>query len=364
MRHTRLFTVLAVLTLLATTGGTELTSGKIYNQNGQYQEAITILKVAIEKEPDEWEAHYQIGFSYSNLDSVALAYAHFTKAKELNAKKATKDADNNIQSNYARHYKLGQSAFGRQDYAMAAKEFGIASLADPRQSAAHFNRAVAFSRLAETDSTYAERTLREAEQALDLSEPSDPNYPKALALVGRQLIALGREDDAPARFQKLIAESPASYPLLEEIGNDALARQQWKGASVFLGLTAEARAAAGEESYEVYYNAGVAHYQLGREIAKDPAGEEAAAAHFDQAIAFYEKGLNVRPDDAQTVLNLVATSVVKKDWAGAALYGEKYVGQNPSDPRGWQFLARIYTELGDKDKAGDAMKRYEELRTE
>jgi tetratricopeptide (TPR) repeat protein len=360
-KRNNLSLVVAIVTLLALTAGTELTSGKIYNQNKQFDEAVTILKVAMEKEPDNWEVYYQIGYSYSNLDSVALAYESFSRAKELNSKKATADSDNNILSNYARHYKLGQAAFGRQDYATAAQEFGVASLADPRQSASHFNRAVAFSRLAESDSTYAPRTLHEAEQALELSGPDDPNYTKALSLVGRELIALGRVDDAPARFQKLIEESPTNFGVLEEIGNDALGRSQWKGAAVFLGLAADARSAAGMESFETYYNAGVANYSLGRQQAEAGAPADESLG---KASAFYEKALQMRPDDPQTTLNLVATNVVRKDWAEASLWGERYVSQNSSDPRGWQFLARIYTEMGEKEKAADAMKRFEALRSQ
>lgn len=364
MKQTRLFAILGVLSVLAMTGGTETTSGKIYNQNGQYSEAVTVLKVAIQKDPNDWDAHFQIGVAYSNLDSVGLAYTHFAKAKELNAKKASKDADNNIQSNYARHYKLGQGAFGRQDYPVAAAEFGIASLADPTQSASHFNRAVAFSRLAETDSTYEIKTLDAANRALELSGPSDPNYSKALALVGRQLVALGREDEAPARFQQLVTESPASFPVLEEIGTDALTRKEWKGAAIFLELTAEARAAAGEESFDVYYNTGVALYNHGRDLAKDPATEAQAGGVLDEAIIYYEKALSLRADDAQTILNIVAVTLVKQDWTNGAQWGEKYVSVSPEDPRGWQFLAKFYTELGETDKAADAMQRFEQLRSQ
>lgn len=363
MKQTRLFTILGVLSLLALTGGTETTSGILYNRNGQYHEAIKILTKALDDNPKDWEAHFQIGYSYSQLDSVELAYSHFMTAKELNPKKA-RDIDNNVQSNYAKHYKLGQGAFTRQDYTTAAHEFGMASLADPTQSASHFNRAVAFSRIAETDSTYAPQTLAEADRALELTDPTDPNYPKALALVGRQLVALDRVDEAPARFERLIAETPASFPVLEEIGNDALNRRQWHGAAVFLKMTSEARAAAGEESFDVYYNTGVANYNLGREAAQDSAAADAANGYLDEAIAFYQKALTLREDDPQTVLNIVAVTVVKKDWAEASLWCEKYVTVSPEDPRGWQFLARIYNELGDKEKALDATQRYEQLRNQ
>ena len=98
---------------------TETTSGTIYNQNGQYPEAVVILKKALAKDPKDSKAQFQIAFAYSKLDSVALAYQHFMKAKELDPKKANDVADN-IASNYARHYKVAQNAFARDDFASAA----------------------------------------------------------------------------------------------------------------------------------------------------------------------------------------------------------------------------------------------------
>jgi tetratricopeptide (TPR) repeat protein len=355
-----LFVMLVAVVPVLILAGTELTSGKIYNQNEQYDEAVVALKAAIEKDPEDWEAYYQIGFAYSNLDSVGLAYASFARAIELNPKRATADAENNILSNYARHYKLGQSAFTRSDYDNAAREFGLASQADPRQSAAHFNRAVAFSRLAETDSTYAAATLKEAELALETSGPDDPNYSKSLALVGRQLVALGRADEATARFQKMVDENPEDFGVLEDIGVDALAREQWETAAIFLGLAVDARKAAGQENFETCYNAGVANYHVGRELAEtDP---DASNEHLVAAVALYEQALRQTPDDPATTLNVVATQFVRKDWPEAAYWGERYVSQNAEDPRGWQFLARIYTAMGDEEMAADATRRYEALR--
>ncbi len=111
----------------------ETTSGIIYIQNKQYEEARKILLKAIAKDPKDGDAQFYIGIAYSELDSVAQAYQHFTIAKELQPKKAH-DIANNIQSNYARHYQLGQNAFKQTDVNKAANEFLLATQADPTQS--------------------------------------------------------------------------------------------------------------------------------------------------------------------------------------------------------------------------------------
>jgi predicted Zn-dependent protease len=79
---------------------------------------------------------------------------------------------------------------------------------------------------------------------------------------------------------------------------------------------------------------------------------------------YYEKALDLQPDEPQTVFNIIVAYISKEDWRSGVHWGEKYVKITPSDPRGWQLLARCYSELGEKDKAREAMRRFEELRTQ
>ena len=49
------------------------TSAKLRNQEGNYELAIKLAEEAIAKNPKDAEAHFQLGVSYSYLDSVALS---------------------------------------------------------------------------------------------------------------------------------------------------------------------------------------------------------------------------------------------------------------------------------------------------
>lgn len=327
------------------------TSAKLRNQEGNYDLAIQLAKEGLAANPNDAEAHFQLGYSYSKLDSVELAYEHFMKAAELDPKKVP-DVKDNIQSNFARHYKLGQSAFNRQDYKTASDEFYMATASDPTQANAYYNLGVAYDRLAENDSTYYQKALDAADKVLELSNPSDANYPRALQLAGSALVAMGRENEAQNRFQRLIDEDPASYDVIQGIGIDLLNGQQWKGASVFLKMAAEARAKVGAEDFDVYYNIGVALYNQRQE---DP-------NTITEAISYYEKALQLQPDEPTTTFNIVVAYYAAKDFANSALWGEKYVQIKPEDSRGWQLLAQSYGELGEKEKATQAGKRFEELR--
>jgi Tfp pilus assembly protein PilF len=342
-----------VLLLVATAAfaGLHTRSGYVYLQNSQWTEAVRELKLAIQEDPKDAKAEFGIGVAYSNMDSVAQAYAHFTKTKELDPKKA-RDCDNNIQSNYAKHYKLGQTSFAQANFPTAAHEFGAATLADPKQSSAHYNLAVAYSRLALSDSTYYEKTLAEADKVLELAPLSDPNHMHALQLAANTLVHLGKPDDAVARMQKTIDEDPSKYQVVEDMGNELMDQKQWAGAASFLKLAAEARAKVAADDAGVLQSIGICEFNLGK---TDP-------PHLDEAITWYQKSLDTGGDNKDTVFNMMAVYYKKADWDNTALWGEKYITLDPSNGKVWQILAQTYTSLGQDDKATEALAHAQALK--
>ncbi len=353
MAQVRTWLIIGALLLPAAVAGksVETTSGIIYIQNKQYEQARAILLKAIAKDPKDADAQFYIGLAYSEMDSVAQAYSHFMKAKELEPKKA-RDIANNIASNYARHYTLAQNAFKQTNVTEAAKQFELATEADPTQSAAHYNLAVMYSRLASTDSTYDEKALVEADRVLELAPPSDPNYIRAFQLAARSLAQLGRIDEAVGRAQAMIDKDPTKYPAVEEIGMELFNARNWKGAEAILVIAATERAKVGADDFDVFSKIGLSAINLRKE---DP-------AQVDTAIEYYQKALDLRPDDAPTTLNMMVAHIAKEDWGGAAMWGEKYVQMSPSDALGWQNLARCYSELGETDKESEALQRSQQLK--
>lgn len=346
-----LFVAALLLPVGASSKSVETTSGIIYIQNKQYEEARKILLKAIAKDPKDADGQFYLAVAYSELDSVALAYDHFMTAKQLEPKKA-RDAANNIAHNYAKHYQLGQNAFKQSDVTKAANEFLLATQADPTQSAGHYNLAVMYSRLAMADSTYEVKGLAEADQVLKLAPPTDPNYIKALQLASRMLAQMDREAEAIDRFKPLIEKDPKQYRLAQEVGMELLNAKKWKAAEEFLKMAAEASAKLGADSASVYANIGVAAFN---QRGEDP-------AKIDEAISYYQKALDYEPDNASIVFNAMVACMAKEDWTAAAAWGEKYVSVSPSDPKGWQYLARCYSGAGDADKASEALQRYQALK--
>lgn len=349
--------LLALVAVVASMGckSVATTSAILRNQEGNYELALQLCREALQANPNDPEAHFQMGFAYSQLDSMALAYQHFTKAKELDPKRDKIVADN-IQSNFAKHYKLGQNAYNRIDYKTATVEFGLATQADPRQAIGHYNLGSSYFALAATDSAHAkedyEKSLKAADKVLSISNPSEATYSRALTLAGKSLVQLGREEDAKERFQRMIEEDPANYQIIQDIGNDLLKESNWKGAAIFLKMTADARAKIAADDANVYYNLGVAYYNM---RSTDPSA-------LNEAITYYQKSLDLAPDDAATVLNIVLAYTAAKDADQVVTWGEKLVSLNPSDATGWQLLAMGYKDLGDMDKFKETMDRYDMLK--
>jgi len=126
---------IAIVFMVTGIGGcksVETTSAMLHNQTGSYDKAIENAKLGLAKNPQDAEAYYQLGYSYSKKDSMRLAYENFIKATEFDP--GRKDlVEINIKSNWAGHYNNGLNEHQLENLKGAAKEFEMATQADPRR---------------------------------------------------------------------------------------------------------------------------------------------------------------------------------------------------------------------------------------
>jgi tetratricopeptide (TPR) repeat protein len=351
-----------VLCVVALAGckSVQTTSAILHNQSGRYDLAIKTANEALATNPNDPEAEFQLGVAYSYLDSVALAYTHFKRAGEIDPKRAA-DVQNNIQSNFARHYNAALNSIKDEDYPKAAVELEKAVRADPMDEKGHFQLGSIYARLGDTvpDSTaerteYYARSVTHFDKVLELAKPTDQHYRDALSLAGQVLAKAGKPEEAVSRFQRLVEEDPTNYRTIEKIGYDLVAEKNWKLAAEFLDLAAQARAKIGADDVTLFYNLGVANFNVGKDN-NDPAALE-------KAVSYYEKALALSPNEPQTLRNIVVTYVFAEKWREVASWGERYVAVVPDDADGWRALTRAYNEIGDKEKARRCELRWDELR--
>ena len=352
--------IVVCVVFLAGCKSVQTTSAILHNQSGRYDLAIKTANEALATNPNDAEAEFQLGVAYSFLDSVELAYQHFKKSGEIDPKRA-EDAQNNIQSNFARHYNAALNSIKDENYTPAAVELEKAVSADPLDEKGHFQLGSIYARLGDTspDSSaerteYYARCVNHFDKVLELANPTEKHYTDALSLAGQVLAKAGKPEEAASRFNRLVEEDPTNYRIIEKIGYDFVGEKDWKLAAVFLDLAARARAKIGAEDVTLFYNLGVANFNVGKDNA-DP-------ATLEKAVAYYEKALNLNPNDPQTLRNIVVTYVFAEKWREVAQWGERYVAVSPDDADGWRALTRAYNEIGDKEKARRCELRWDELR--
>lgn len=352
--------LVVALTLMVGCKSVETTSAMLHNQTGRYDLAIQKANEALAKNPSDAEAEFQLGVAYSFLDSVGLAYEHYLKALEFDPERE-KLINDNIQSNFAKHYNAGLNAMKDEDHTMAADEFVKAVQADPRDEKGYFQLGTTYTRLgdAEPDTSvermgYYAKAVSNLDKVLQLAKPTEKHYTDALSIAGQVLARSGKPEEAASRFNRLVEEDPTNYKIIETIGNDLIEGQNWKGAAVFLELAAQARAKIGHDDFTLFYNLGVAYFNMGKDT-ENP-------GLLAKSVEYYEKALVLNPDEPATVRNVVVTHVYAENWRRAVEWGEKYVALRANDPDGWRLLTRAYNEVGDKEKARRCELRYDELR--
>lgn len=325
----------------------ETTSAMIHNDTGNYEKAIEMAIIALEKNPNDAEAHYQLGFAYSNTGKMREAYDEFKAAARLDPKNKLKVSEEAIKHNWAKHYNNGLSLYSAESIESAAKEFEKATESDPREVKGWLNLARVYYTLARNDTIYLEQTYAVVDTLMARATPEEEEYGSALAISGKVMVRRGMEDKAVEIFDKLLLDDPLNFEIVEDVGNNFLGSSDWEGASKFLDMAAKARMKADAEDFELYYNLGIVYLKLEKYI---------------EAIDAYQSALRLMPDNKIASYSLLLAYYQSELYDEGVMLGEQYTATvAPDDPRGWQVLSLIYNKKGMKIKAEEAYKRFQEL---
>jgi tetratricopeptide (TPR) repeat protein len=343
---------MAVLVLLAAVAlsvyackSVETTSAMLHNQTGNYEEAISQAKLGLEKNPQDAEAYFQLGISYSYTGEMRLAYDNFMKAAELDEKKL-QIAEDNIKSNWARHFNAGISEFQAENFEGAAKEFDQAAQADPRQIKGWLNLARSYSTLAAEDSTYWEKTFEVADTLMAKITEEDDDYGKVLALSGRAMIMKGEKEEAYGIFQRLMRDDPVNAETVEKVAEGFLLEDNYEEATKYFQMAVDGRRQTDTESFDLYYNLGVCHLRL---------------ESFLLAADAFQSALNIDSENSAANYSLLLAYYKGEFWDEAIMQGQDYTEKFPEDARGWQILSLSFSKKGMKIKAEEAAQKYQEI---
>ncbi len=345
-RYAVLVALLALILALSSCASVQTSGAKDQNDKGNFERAIEMANMAIQKNPNDAEAHYQLGVAYSGLNDMAPAYREFAKAEELNpAKKA--EAEAAISSNFQKHYESGMTSFNAGDSRGAAREFDMAAKADPRQVKAWLNLGKAYYSLSGVDSTFTPKVYATVDTLLARNKNADdPNYTAALAFEGRILAKEGKNAEAKTAVEALLTADPNEYKVAEDAGNEYLNKKNYQAAFDMLKLAVDARAKTNQEAFDPCYNLGAACLNM-----KD----------FPNAIDAFSDAVRLDPNNKMGRYYLLLAYFQGNQFDDAILVGEEFTKKYPDDPNGWRILSLSYKGKGMTLKAEEAAKKAAEL---
>ena len=223
---------LAAFVLLAGCGGDPaFTSGKVYLQQKDYDNAVKQLRVAIKNSPDAWEPYMWLGRTYAETDRLEEASEHLHIALDLAPDaKARAECDNAIAYYMQLFRNEGNSKMEASQYEMALIEYEKAIIIDPYNASSLVNLGAAYQNLGDDDAAI---TAYEDAQALEPDNEAILEYLLgAYSIKAASLASPGVEDydGAIEYYERIERVAPDFQDLLFNLGNMHYLSEHWRKA--------------------------------------------------------------------------------------------------------------------------------------
>ncbi len=354
---------------------TELTSAKLYIQQKNYTKAIESLKKEVAKNPKSDEGYYLLGYVMGEQGDLKAMVENFDKSLAI-SKKFAKEIDDYKKYQWQDNFNKGVGLFNRGT-----------KVQDPDSSKMYFNMS-------------AERF-----QNSIICEPDTVGAYKNLVY---SLINAGREDDIEAPLKKIIelSHDPQAYVDLGKVYNNqaiVLMNSYKDSKNVADSLEAmkmyDKEIAILEEGYKLYPDDATILAQLSNAyveankmdvamktfkegIEKDPTNEKyrynygvllLGAGNYAEAAKQFQEAIKIKNDYPSAYYNLGVTYLkwgaemqekaiqeesddmsYKEKFRAALEPLEKYLESNPEDAAIWNYLGKVYANLGETEKSKEA----------
>lgn len=306
-------------------------------EGNRYDAAVAAFKQAIEKEPGDYTAHFNLALAYSLLKNDSDAALEYRKTLELkpglfeaelnlgivlvrnkqfqDAVTPLAEAVSQKPREFRPQYYLGEALRGSGEFEKAAGALEIAAGIDPKSAAAELSwakslagekkladAAIHYQKAAELDSKYRDGLLELAAEYEKAGQPGDavaiyrqfPENAAAQERMGELLIETKKYNDAIPGLEKAVAASPTSANRLALATAYGLNKQFDKELEL-LGLVV----AAEPQNFELHMRYGRAL----RDQRKLPPAEQQFAS-----------AARLKPDSVEALNELVSVAIVLEDY--------------------------------------------------
>ncbi len=362
---------------------TEMTSAKLYIQQKNYAKAKESLEKEITKNPQSDEGYYYLGYINGEQGDMPSMLENFQKSLEI-SNKFQKNIDDYKKYQWAENFNKGVGFFNKASKVedtdstdmfldKAIEHFNFAIACQPDSADTYKNLIFAYKSLGDYD-----KTLGEYEKVLDLeySDEIAEEYSETLLYLGNESTKEYESSKDPQDSIKAYGYWNKAIGILEtrvekDPNNTTMLENLYKLYRLTKGYDATLEKV--EQKIAKNPDNKVSHYVKGILLLGKNKYEDAAKS--------FQDALNIDPNYEDAIYNLGITyfnwgaklfnesleaenptEEYKEKFQSAQPLFETYVELNPEDAGGWENLAKIYTQLGDTEKATEAFNKADSLR--
>ncbi|MGD8778255.1 MAG: tetratricopeptide repeat protein [Ignavibacteria bacterium] len=368
---------------------TELTSAKLYIKQEQYDKAKDALQGEIAKNPQSFEAYYLLGYLYGQDGEYDLMLDNFNKSLEISTD-FSKDIEDNKLYYWAQSFNKGVSFFNKaskattQDsvnmfYDKTIQAFNDAIIIHSDSIISYQNLGFAYVNAGKIDDAISviEKEIAMYLKKYDvqgtttaLDKEKTPGLAEAYAFLGELLTSRGSETkDNEKLSNEYYAKASEQMKLANQYyPNDPDILLHLSNSYIASGKLDEAMSAF-KQGVETEPNNKYYRFNYGSMLLN--------AERYEEAVVQLKKAVEIDPDYENALYNLAVTYVrwgadildkateadeedetYKEKYNAALPYLEKYVNNfDPENGQIWDLLFKVYTNLGMKEKAEDALQK-------
>lgn len=380
MKHYKYFVAIAVLLALLFSGyqcaSTEITSGKLYIQQKNWDKAIEVLNKEVEKNPKSDEGYYLLGYVHGEQSNFSEMVKAFDKSLAISNKFSNEISDTR-KALWVTSFNRGVNSFQQGNrtndpdsiaifYDRAISEFNSAALIEPDSAETYKTLAVVYLSKGDNDSAIPplEKVIKMEDAVEGYRFLGEIYYVKALNLKNQE-----NETEAKAMFEKALEILKKGNQLYPDDQDMSLALSN---TLINLGRPEEAvtlfKKAVDDNPNDKYnrYNYGVV--LLSVEDYENAEKQFLAALELDREYSNAIFNLGVTYLRWGTYINKKAEEEGKMSsdylskYQAALPYLEKAVESESVDANIWETLGRVYSVLGMQEDATKAFSKADELR--
>ncbi len=393
MHRSKLFIIAVLLVGLGITGfqcaSTEITSAKLYIQQKNYTKALDALEMEVQKNPKSDEGYYLMGYVDGELgkyDAMIDAYNKSTAISnqyEKNIKDSRKYFWAQLFNQGVGYFQKGNNEKDKDSAAVmfdkSIEAFKTAVKLEPDSADTYKNLAFVYMTEQNYDDAVAPlQKLIDKEHSLDgYKYLGEIYYDKATKLKAKYQDSKNVEDSTAYMdyFNKAITvlqdgrkNFPNNSDLLLYLSNSYIGAHK-----IEVAIDAFKAGVEQDPQNKYYrYNYGVlllgakdyqsAETQFKKALEIDPNYQNAL---YNLAVTYVKWGADlnkVAEDSNKANPNAPVDQSYKEKYQEALPYLEKLVKVKSDDAQMWELLGRVYTILGNQDKATEAFKEADKLR--